>query len=360
MSVSLGELAVRFGCELRGDPDARVDSIASLGAAHAGAVTFLANPRLRPVLEQTRATAVVLDARSAEACPVAALVAANPHATFARIAAVLYPRPVAPAGVHPTAIVAPDAQVDPTAHIGPYVVIGAKVRVGARTAIGPHTIVEEGVVIGADVRIVARATLCHHVTVSDRCVLQPGAVIGADGFGFAKESGAWLAVPQVGSVVLGPDVEIGCNTTIDRGAIGDTVLEEGVKLDNQIQIGHNCHIGAHTAMAACVGLSGSVTVGKRCMIGGMAGIVGHLSICDDVAVTGLSMVSRSITRPGVYSGGIPAEEAHAWRRIVGRLKRIDSMAGRLAALERATGTQPAPDMDDDPNATNKPQGEDDD
>jgi UDP-3-O-[3-hydroxymyristoyl] glucosamine N-acyltransferase len=172
-------------------------------------------------------------------------------------------------------------------------------------------------------------------------------VIGGDGFGFANDSGRWLAVPQVGTVILGPDCEVGCNTTIDRGAIGDTVLDEGVKLDNQIQIGHNYRIGAHTAMAACVGLSGSVTVGKRCMIGGMAGIVGHLSICDDVAVTGLSMVSRTITRPGVYSGGIPAEEARTWRRIVGRLKRIDTMASRLGALERAAGLRTAEEDDNE-------------
>ena len=353
MPVSLGELAVRFGCELRGDPDIRVDSIASLASAHAGSVTFLANPKLRSELAQTQATAVVLDAKSADACPVAALVAENPHATFARIASVLYPRPVAPAGIHPTALIAPDAKVDPTAHVGPFVVVGSKAVIGARTFVGAHSIIEEGVVVGEDSRLVARVTLCHHVQVGARALLQPGSVIGAEGFGFANDSGRWLSVPQVGSVILGPDVEIGCNTTIDRGAIGDTVLEEGVKLDNQIQIGHNCHIGAHSAMAACVGLSGSVTMGKRCMIGGMAGIVGHLSICDDVAVTGLTMVSRSITRPGVYSGGIPAEEARTWRRIVGRLKRIDSMANRLAALERATGTR-------SPQVSDQPQDEDDD
>jgi UDP-3-O-[3-hydroxymyristoyl] glucosamine N-acyltransferase len=353
MPVSLGELAVRFGCELRGDPDTRVDSIASLTSAHAGAITFLANPKLRRQLADTKATAVVLDAKSAEACPVAALVAANPHATFARIATVLCPRPVAPAGIHPSALIAPDAKVDPTAHIGSFVVVGPKAIIGARAVVGPHCIVEEGVVVGEDVRLVARVTLCHHVQVGARAVLQPGAVVGADGFGFANDSGRWLTVPQVGSVILGPDVEVGSNTTIDRGAIGDTVLEEGVKLDNQIQIGHNCHIGAHTAMAACVGLSGSVTVGKRCMIGGMVGIVGHLSICDDVAVTGLTMVSHPITRPGVYSGGIPAEDARTWRRIVGRLKRIDSMASRLAALERASGTRST-------EASDQPQDEDDD
>lgn len=351
--VSLGELAVRFGCELRGDPDARVDSIASLSAAHAGAVTFLANPKLRPLLADTKATAVILDAKSADACPVAALVAANPHATFARIAAFLYPRPAATPGVHASAVVADSAKIDPTAHIGPFAVVGPNAVVGARACIGPHCLIEEGVEIGEDARLVARVTLCRHVKVGARAVLQPGAVIGGDGFGYANDSGRWLAVPQVGTVILGPDVEVGCNTTIDRGAIGDTVLEEGVKLDNQIQIGHNCHIGAHTAMAACVGISGSVTVGKRCMIGGMVGIVGHLSICDDVAITGLTMVSHSITRPGVYSGGIPAEDARTWRRIVGRLKRIDSMASRLAALERHSGgakaatSDPPQDEDDD-------------
>jgi UDP-3-O-[3-hydroxymyristoyl] glucosamine N-acyltransferase len=347
MSLSLGELAVRFGCELRGDPDARVDSIAPLSAAHAGAITFLANPRHRPQLASTQASAVVLDAKSAGECPVAALIAANPHATFARIAALLYPRPAAPAGIHSSAVVAADARIDPSAHIGAFVSIGSRAVVGPRAVVGTHSIIEDDVVIAEDVRLVARVTVCRDVKIGARTLVQPGAVIGGDGFGFAKDGERLLPVPQVGSVVIGPDCEIGANTTIDRGAIHDTVLEEGVKLDNQIQIGHNCHIGAHTAMAACVGLSGSVTVGKRCMIGGMAGIVGHLSICDDVAVTGLTMVSHSITRPGVYSGGIPAEEARTWRRIVGRLKRLDSFARRLAAVERATGTRSADTQGED-------------
>jgi UDP-3-O-[3-hydroxymyristoyl] glucosamine N-acyltransferase len=347
MSLSLGELAVRFGCELRGNPDALIDSVAPLSAAHAGSVTFLANPRNRPELASTQATAVVLDAKSAEVCPVSVLIAGNPHATFARIAGLLYPRPVAPAGIHPSAVVAKDARIDPTAHVGPFAVIGARAEIGARAVIGPHSIVEDGVVVAEDVRLAARVTVCHDVKIGARTVVQPGAVIGGDGFGFAKEGERWLAVPQVGSVVIGPDCEIGANTTIDRGAIGDTVLEEGVKLDNQIQIGHNCYIGAHTAMAACVGLSGSVTIGKRCMIGGMAGFVGHLSLCDDVAITGLTMVSHSITEPGVYSGGIPAESARTWRRLVGRFKRLDVFARRLAAVERATGTHSAATQGED-------------
>ena len=347
MSLSLGELAVRFGCELHGDPDVRVDSIAPLSRAHAGALSFLANPRLHAELAGTHATAVVVDAKSAAECPVPALIAANPHATFARIAVLLYPRASGPAGIHPSAVVAPEARIDPTAHVGPFVSIGAGTVVGARAFVGPHCILEEGVELADDVALVARVTVCRNAKLGARVIVQPGAVIGADGFGYAKEGERWLKVPQVGSVVVGPDCEIGANTTIDRGAIANTVLEEGVKLDNQIQIGHNCHIGAHTAMAACVGVSGSVIIGKRCMIGGMAGVVGHLSICDDVAVTGLTMVSHSITRPGVYSGGIPAEEAPVWRRIVARLKRIDSMARRLAALERGAGARSPANQDEE-------------
>jgi UDP-3-O-[3-hydroxymyristoyl] glucosamine N-acyltransferase len=259
---------------------------------------------------------------------------------FARIAAALHPQPGAPPGVHPSAIVDPAASVDASAHVGPFAVLGAGVQVGPRAFIGPHCILEPGAQVGADTRLVGRVTVCRDVVLGARVLVQPGAVIGAEGFGFANDRGTWLKVPQVGTVRVGDDVEIGCNTTVDRGAIGDTVIEEGVKLDNQIQIGHNVRIGAHTAMAACVGVSGSVTIGRRCMIGGAAGIVGHLSICDDVAVTGLTMVSHSITKPGVYSGGIPAEEAADWRRIVGRLKRIDGLARRVANLERAARSDP--------------------
>ncbi len=350
MSVTLGELAVRFGCELRGDPDVRVDSVAPLASAEPGSVSFLANPRFRTQLEQTRASAVVIDAATAAKSPVAALISANPHATFARIAALLYPRPKHPPGIHPTAVVAADAQVDASAHVGPFAVIGSGSVIGPRADIGPHCVIEDGVQVAEDVQLVARVTLCHGSVIGARTVIHPGAVIGSDGFGLAREAdGAWLKVPQVGRVVLGPDVEIGSNTTIDRGAIGDTVLDEGVKLDNQIQIGHNVRVGAHTAMAACVGISGSTTIGRRCMIGGMVGVVGQLSICDDVAVTGLTMVSHSITRPGVYSGGIPAEDARTWRRIVARLKRIDSLAGRVTALERLTGARgEAAQQDEEP------------
>ncbi len=343
--MKLAELAVRFGCELRGDPDIDIRAVASLAAATPDSISFLANPRYRPQLRDTQAGAVIVDAASAADCSVAVLVAEHPHACFARVAALLHPEPVAEPGRHPSAVIAADAAIDASAHIGPQCVIGAGARIGPRVVLGPACIVEAGATLGADVRLVARVTVCREVTLGDRCIVQPGAVIGADGFGYAPERGAWVKVPQVGSVRVGADVEIGANTTIDRGAIGDTVIEDGVKLDNQIQIGHNVVVGAHTAMAACVGVSGSTRIGRRCQIGGAVGIVGHLTICDDVVVTGYTMVASSIATPGVYSSGLPATAAADWRRTVGRLRRLDGMASRLRAIERRLGDAGQPDED---------------
>ncbi len=347
MSVSLGELAVRFGCELRGNPDTSIERVAPLGNADGGSISFLGNPRYRQQLAETQAAAVILDSASAAHCPVAALVCANPFATYARIAALLNPPPAVPPGVHATAVVADSARIDPSAHIGPLCVIGERAIVAARVVIGAHCVIEDEVKIGEDARLVARVTLCHGVEIGPRCLLHPGCVIGADGFGFAPEARKWVKVPQIGSVRVGSDVEIGANTTVDRGAIEDTVLDEGVKLDNQIQIGHNVRIGAHTAIAACTGISGSTTIGARCMIAGMVAMGGHLDICDDVTILGTSMISHSITAPGVYSSGIPFEDARTWRRLVAHFKRLGRYADRLKKLERRAGELPDQDEEDD-------------
>ena len=347
MGVSLGELAVRFGCELRGDPDVQVERVATLAHADAHSLAFLANPRYRQQLSSTGAAAVVLDAASAADCTTAALVCENPHATYARIAAVLHPAPAAPPGTHPSAVIAPGARIDPSAHIGALSVIGPGAVIGPRAFVGPQCLIEERATIAEDVRLTARVTVCERVQIGARSIVQPGAVIGGDGFGFAQERGRWIKVPQTGTVRIGSDVEIGANTTIDRGAIEDTVIEEGVKLDNLIMIAHNVRIGAHSALAACVGVSGSTSIGSRCMIGGQVGIGGHLTIGDGVIITGCTMVSHSISRPGVYSGGIPLEEAHVWRRLVARFKRIDSLAARLKALERGASGGPDQEEDDD-------------
>ncbi len=339
--VSLGELAVRFGLALRGDPARVVGSVATLDAAAADQVAFLADARLADRLADCRAGAVILHPSSAAACPVDCLLADNPHAAFARVAAVLHPLPAAPAGVHPTAVVAADATVHPSAHIGPQSVVGARARIGARVVIGPGCVVGEDAVLDDDVRLVARVTVLERVEIGARSVLHPGAVVGSEGFGYAPEGRTWIHVPQVGTVRIGADVEIGANTTIDRGALGDTVIAEGVKIDNLVQIGHNCSIGAHSALAGCVGLAGSSHVGARCRLGGGVGLAGHLTLCDDVTVTGYTLVTGDIREPGVYSGGVPAEPAADWRRVVGRLKRIDSLARRVSALERgATPDEP--------------------
>lgn len=319
---TLGELAVRFGLELKGDPAIRVAHVATLAQARPGSVSFLANSRYRRNLATTRASAVVIAPAELEGCPVAALVDPNPYLGYARIAALLYPEPQAPAGIHPTAVVAPGAHIAASAAVGPLAVIEGEVRIGERAVVGPGCIVQRGAEIGPDTRLVSRVNVYPGVRIGARGLVHAGAVIGADGFGFAPDGGTWYKVPQVGSVRIGDDVEIGANTTIDRGAIDDTVIEHGAKLDNQIQVGHNVTIGEHTAIAACTGISGSTTIGRRCMVGGMVGFAGHLNIADDVVITGCSLVSASIREAGSYSSGMPAVPTRAWRRMVAHLRRF--------------------------------------
>jgi len=339
MPLRLAELAVRFGCELQGDPDALVERVAPLREASAGALAFLANPRYRRYLADTRATAVVLDAAAAADCPVAALVTPSPYATYARIAQLLYPAPEVIGGRHASAVVEPGADVDPSAAIGPLAYVAAGAVIGPRVVVGPGSVVLAGARIGADSRLVGKVVVCEGVRIGERCMLYPGCVIGADGFGQAPDAGAYVKVPQVGSVVIGDDVEIGSNTTIDRGAIGDTTIGNGVKIDNQVQIGHNVSIGEHTVIAGCAGISGSAVIGRRCMIGGMVGIVGHLEICDDVALTGRTMVSSSIRQPGVYSSALAADEARRFRRNAARFQKLDELARRVRRLEGAAGQE---------------------
>ena len=320
---SLGELAVRFGLTLRGEPSLTVRGVATLSRANSGALSFLANSRYRRQLESTQATAVILSAEDAAHCPVAALIDPNPYLAYARIATLLHPETAHEPGVHPSAVVAGGARVASSAGIGPLAVIEEGAQIGERVWVGPGCIVQKGASVGADSTLKARVNLYPGVILGQRCILHAGAVVGADGFGFAPNSGTWVKVPQVGSVRIGDDVEVGANTTIDRGAIDDTVVENGVKLDNQIQVGHNVIIGAHTAIAACTGISGSTVIGQRCMIGGMVGFAGHLTIADDVVVTGCSLVSASIKKPGSYSSGMPTVETRLWRRMVAHLRRLD-------------------------------------
>jgi UDP-3-O-[3-hydroxymyristoyl] glucosamine N-acyltransferase len=336
VTYSLGELAVRFGCELRGDPNFPVDCVASLSGGPS-AIGFVVNGAYRDALRATRLAAVVVDAKFAPDCPTAALIHANPYATFARIAALLHPvRPLSP-GVHATAVVDPAARLDATAEIGPFVVVEAGAQIGSHCLVGAHSVVGAGAVIGEGTRLLERTMVCAGTQIGCRCIVHPGAVIGSDGFGNARDGHEWIKLPQIGRVRIGSDVEIGANTTIDRGALGDTVIEDGVRLDNQIQIAHNVTIGAHTAVAACVGIAGSTRIGRRCMIGGGAGIGGQLVIGDDIIIAGFGMVTRSIDQPGMYSSVLPVEDVHLWRRLVGRFKRLDVLTARVRKLETATG-----------------------
>jgi UDP-3-O-[3-hydroxymyristoyl] glucosamine N-acyltransferase len=318
--IALGKLAVRFGCELRGDPLVVVDHIAPLEGAGPGALSFLANAKLAAALAGTRASAVVLDAKSSDRCPVATLIAPNPHATFAQMANLIYPQVALRPGIHPTAIVDPSAKIDLATEVAAYVLIAANVTIGARCLIGPGSIIGPSVQIGSDCRLLSRVIIEKDVVIGERVLIHPGAILGSDGFGLAHDKSGWIKVPQIGSVRIGNDVEIGANTTIDRGAIDNTMICDGVKLDNQIQIGHNVFIGAHTAIAACTGVAGSTRIGARCVIGGHVGFAGHIEICDDVMIAGKSAVPHSIRQPGAYSGVVGLEPVRLWARMVGRLK----------------------------------------
>ena len=334
ISVTLGELASRFGLELRGPGDTVINGVATLANAKMGQLGFLANPRYTAQLSATKASAVVIAAANADACPVACLIASDPYHAFAKVAAVFAPSDEALPGIHPSAIVDPTAQVADSSSVGPFCVIEGNARIEAGARIGPHCQVGAGSIVGARSRLVARVTLLAGVIVGQRVLIHPGAVLGADGFGLAKDGEQWLKVPQLGGVRIGDDCEIGANTTIDRGALDDTVLENDVRLDNQIQIAHNVHIGAHTAMAGCVAVAGSTRIGRHCLIGGGAGILGHLQIADRVTVTARALVTHSIHESGEYSSGTPLQPSREWRRNAVRFGQLDELARRLSRLEK--------------------------
>ncbi|WP_297830048.1 UDP-3-O-(3-hydroxymyristoyl)glucosamine N-acyltransferase [Thermomonas sp.] len=328
-------LAERFGLVLRG-ANRDVSGVATLSAATQEHLSFLANPRYRSQLESTRAGVVVLRESDADACPGTALLAADPYVAFARIAALFAQGTAHAPGIHPTAAVDPSSQIDPTACIGAHASIGARSTVAAGAVVGPGCVIGEDCAIGEGCELVARVTLVKRVRLGKRVLIHPGAVLGADGFGIAMDAGRWLKVPQLGGVLVGDDCEIGANTTIDRGALEDTVLEEDVRLDNQIQIGHNVHIGAHTAMAGCSAVAGSARIGRRCLIGGGAGVLGHLELCDGVVVTAMSLVTHSIRTPGEYSSGTPLMPNRDWRKSAARFKHLDRIARRAPGSDKDT------------------------
>ena len=319
------ELAQRFGLALRG-PDRDVAGVGTLADAAPHQLGFLANPRYRAQLAETQAGVVVLREDDANAFAGSALVARDPYAAFARISALFERLPAREPGIHPSAAVDSSAVISPGAHIGPFTSIGARTTIGAGAVVGPGCVIGDDCELGEGCELQARVTLLTRVRLGKRVRILPGAVLGAAGFGLAMEHGRWLNVPQLGGVVVGDDCEIGANTTIDRGALGDTVLEEDVRLDNQIQVGHNVRIGAHTAMAGCSAVAGSARIGRYCLVGGGAGILGHLEVCDRVVITAMSLVTHSIREPGEYSSGTPLMDNRSWRKSAARFKQLDRMA----------------------------------
>jgi UDP-3-O-[3-hydroxymyristoyl] glucosamine N-acyltransferase len=344
MMRTLGELATLCGAELRGDAGLEIRGVATLANATSEQVAFLANPKYQSQLAGTRAAAVILDPVMAADWSGAALVSQNPYLAYARVAGAFERREPIPPGVHATACVASDARIAGSARIGPGVVIGSGTEIGDNVEIGANCVIAEKCLIGATTRLAANVTLYDHVVIGSRCLLHSGVVVGADGFGHAPVEpvepvgpvgeSSWEKVPQLGAVRIGDDVEIGANTTIDRGALDDTIIETGVRLDNLIQVAHNVHIGAHTAIAGTTAIAGSTRIGSHCMIAGGVGIAGHLEIASGVTILARTLVTHSIREKGVYAGSHPMEEVHAWRKNNARLRRLDELARRVAALEK--------------------------
>ncbi|MFO7604315.1 MAG: UDP-3-O-(3-hydroxymyristoyl)glucosamine N-acyltransferase [Gammaproteobacteria bacterium] len=334
MFYTLQYLADMVGGEVSGDPEVAVSSVATLDKAHTGQISFLINSKYTSALASTQASAVILPADCRGQCPTNAIVVANAHAAYALIASLLHPPEPAASGIHPSAVIEADASIAADAWIGPNTYIGHKARIGRGVQVHAGTVIERDVSIGEASVVLANVTLCRESQLGERLLIHPGVVIGADGFGQANDQGTWRKIPQIGRVIIGNDVEIGANTTIDRGSIGDTVIGDGVKLDNLIQIAHNVEIGAHTVIASSTAIAGSTKIGRHCIIAGAVGIVGHIEITDNVTLLGMSMVSKSITEAGVYGGSIPAIESRKWAKQLANMRHIGDILKRLRALEK--------------------------
>ena len=335
--LTLDELARRHACALRGEPAVRVHRVAPLARADSGCIAFFLQRSYLEDLRATSAAAVILSERDARECPVAALVTPDPYGAYARIADDLHGLLPLKAGIHPQAAVSQDASVPSSCQVSAGAWVGAGAVLAQGVFVGPNVTVGEGARIGEGSRLLAKAAVCEGVVIGKRCIVHPGAVVGSDGFGNAAQAdGSWRKIPQLGSVRVGDDVEIGANTVIDRGALEDTVVGDGVRLDNLVQVGHNARIGEHTAIAGCVAIAGSARIGRRCRIAGQVGINGHIEICDDVVLLARTIVTRSITEPGAYAGSMtPMETVASWRRNAARFRHLDDLYRRVRRLEKA-------------------------
>ena len=332
--ITLGELAQKFNLLLAGDAQHPVSGLATLAGAGPDHVSFLANKKYADQLASTRAAAVVIHPDLVEQCPVATLATPDPYLAFARLTAIFDRSPAGSAGIHPTASVSADSQVAKSASVAANAVIEAGAVIGEGASIGANSYIGQHSRVGANTRINPGVVIYHDVHLGQDCIVHSQAVLGADGFGFAPSEEGWVKIHQLGGVRIGDRVEIGACTTIDRGALEHTVVEDGAILDNQVHVAHNCRIGKNTAIAGCTGMAGSTIIGANCTIAGAVGLVGHIEICDGVHVTGMTMVTRSITEPGVYSSGVPMALNREWRKNAVRFSQLESIHKRLVALEK--------------------------
>ncbi len=338
-AYSLKEITAQLGGLVLGNAEVRITQVATLENALAHQISFLTNRKYQAQLSDTKAGAVILGESDKDATTLPRIISDNPYAYFAKVSALLNPLPQAVAGVHSSAIVSDTAKIDETACIEATAVIGGGAIIGAHSVIGAGCFVGDNTVIGEHVLLYPRVVIYHNCVIGNHLIAHSGVVIGGDGFGMAMDAGHWIKVPQIGRVVIGNDVEIGANTTIDRGALDDTVIEDGVKLDNQIQIAHNVHIGAHTAIAGCVGIAGSTTIGKYCLIGGSAGILGHLQIADRVEISAFSLIGKSIREAGSYTAIFPFSKTEEWRANAVHLRHLEELVKRVKTLEKNIGKE---------------------
>jgi UDP-3-O-[3-hydroxymyristoyl] glucosamine N-acyltransferase len=335
MSVrySLREIVASLGGELLGE-DVEITGAASLSSAQPGQISFLAGSKYLPLLNASQASAVVITDRYRTATPLPRIVTANPYAYFARVVGLLYPEARHQAGVAASAVIDSSATVPDSAHIGAHCVVGRNVVLGERVSMEAGCVIGDNVVIGDGTVLHANVVVHRDCVIGSNCTLFAGCSIGADGFGYADENGSWVKIPQIGRTVIGDNVDIGANTTVDRGALDDTVIEEGVKIDNLVQIGHNCRIGAHTVIAGCVGIAGSARIGRHCRIGGAAMILGHLDIADKVTVSPGSMITRSLRKAGTYTALMPFQVHEDWLSTAAALRNLGKLSEQVRALEK--------------------------
>ena len=331
---SLREIVSRLGGELIGDGDVSISRVGSLASARQGHISFLTDTKYRPILENTQASAVILSHAERDSTVLPRIVTENPYAYFAKVSELLNPRTSYLAGIDDTARIGVDCRIADSCSIAANAVIGSHVTLGENVLIGPNCVVGDHVVIGNNSQLQVSVVVYHDCVIGKNCNLFSGSVIGADGFGYAEDDGRWVKIPQVGRVLIEDNVDVGANTTIDRGALDDTVIEEGVKLDNLIQIGHNCRIGAHTVIAGCVGIAGSANIGKHCKIGGAAMILGHLHIADGVIISPGSMITRSLTQADTYTALMPFQSHAEWLKTAANLRRLSDLAERVKQLEK--------------------------